>query len=138
MQLSRRLRAALLRLREAQFNPGPDARVLPQFHAANFRGRQWRRILSRAGLGHWAMKDLRDSFASHLLTRGVNPAYVSRQLGHADWSVTARHYARWTAGDQYVEPERLLPGEVPADLLARFIARQLVAAPVQEPERISA
>jgi hypothetical protein len=56
---------------------------------------------------------------SHLLTRGINPAYVSRQLGHADWSVTARHYARWTGGDRYVEPERLLPGEVPADLLAR-------------------
>jgi hypothetical protein len=46
----------------------------------------------------------------------------TRQLGHADWSVTARHYARWTGGDRYVEPERLLPGEVPADLLARFRA----------------
>ncbi|MCH8084587.1 MAG: tyrosine-type recombinase/integrase, partial [Myxococcales bacterium] len=44
--------------------------------------------LSRAGLGHWAPKDLRDTFASHLLTRGINPAYVSHQLGHADWSVT--------------------------------------------------
>jgi hypothetical protein len=65
-------------------------------------------------------KDLRDTFASHLLTRGISPAYVSRQLGHADWSVTARHYARWCGGDGYVEAERLLPGEIPADLLARF------------------
>ena len=40
--------------------------------------------------------------------------------GHTDWSVTARHYARWTAGDHYVEPEKLGPGEVPADLLSRF------------------
>jgi integrase len=122
VQLSRRLRAALLRLRREQFEPGPEARVLPRFHAGNFRGRQWRRILERARLGHWTPKDLRDTFASHLLTRGINPAYVSRQLGHADWSVTARHYARWTGGDCYVEPERLLPGEVPADLLARFRA----------------
>jgi len=122
VQMSRRLRAALLKLRAAQFEPGPEARVLREFHGGNFRGREWRRILERAGLGHWAVKDLRDTYASHLLTRGVNPAYVSRQLGHADWSVTARHYARWTGGDQYVEPERLRPGEVPADLLARFVA----------------
>lgn len=123
VQLSRRLRAALLQLRESQFNPGPDARVLAEFYGGNFRGREWRRILTRAGLGHWSPKDLRDTFASHLLTRGVNPAYVSRQLGHADWSVTARHYARWTGGDQYVEPERLRSGEVPADLLARFVTK---------------
>jgi len=45
---------------------------------------------------------------------------VSRQLGHSDVSVTARHYARWTGGDEYREPVRLLPDEVPADLLARF------------------
>ena len=120
VQLSRRLRAALLRQRETQWNPGPDAQVLPKFHGGNFRGRQWRRILARARLGHWAPKDLRDTFASHLLTRGINPAYVSRQLGHADWSVTARHYARWTGGNYYIEPELLQPGEVPADLLARF------------------
>jgi hypothetical protein len=45
-----------------------------------------------------------------------------QQLGHADWSVTARHYARWVGGNHYVEPARLAPGEVPADLLARFEA----------------
>jgi hypothetical protein len=42
-------------------------------------------------------------------------------LAHAHYgSVTARHYARWTGGDYYIEPEPLQPGEVPADLLARF------------------
>jgi len=124
VQLSRRLRAALLRLRAEQGQPDPDARVLPGHHAGNFRNRAWRRILRRAGLAGWVPKDLRDTFASHLLTRGISPAYVSRQLGHADWSVTARHYARWCGGDGYVEPERLLPGEVPADLLARFRAAE--------------
>ena len=88
--------------------------MLRGFNAGNF--------LERAGLGHWRPKDLRDTFASHLLTMGINPAYVSRQLGHSDWSVTAKHYARWTGGDYYVEPQPLLPGEVPADLLARFRA----------------
>ena len=50
----------------------------------------------------------------------MNLAYVSRQLGHADIQVTTRHYARWCGGDEYREPMRLLPGEVPADLLARL------------------
>ena len=68
----------------------------------------------------WAPKDLRDTFASQLLTAGVQLGYVSRQLGHADVAVTARHYARWTGGDDYREPVRLLPGELPADLLARL------------------
>ena len=140
VQLSRRLRAALLRQRETQWNPGPDARVLQKFHGGNFRGRQWRRILARAGLGHWAPKDLRDTFASHLLTRGINPAYVSHQLGHADWSVTARHYARWIGGGHYVEPERLPPGDVPSDLLARFTVRspdQPCGAGVAHPLKIA-
>lgn len=130
VQLSRRLRHALLELRAAQGSPGPDQRALPGHRAGNFRNRQWRRILERAGVGSgWVPKDLRDTFASHLLTLGVSLAYVSRALGHSTWAVTAAHYARWTAGDGYVEPARLLPGEVPADLLARFRVEEA------EPER---
>jgi integrase len=63
---------------------------------------------ARADLPGAKLKDLRDTFASQLLTAGVNLAYVSGQLGHADVSVTARHYARFigTGGDDfvYVEP----------------------------------
>ena len=36
--------------------------------------------------------------------------------------MTARSYARWAGGDEYREPMQLLPGEVPADLLARLSA----------------
>ena len=60
----------------------------------NFRHREWWRILKRAGIGHRAMKDLRDTFASQLLTAGVQLGYVSMAHGHADVAVTARHYAR--------------------------------------------
>jgi len=52
--------------------------------------------------------------------------WLVQQLGHADWSVTARHYARWVGGNHYVEPARLAPGEVPADLLARFEAEPIL------------
>ena len=49
--------------------------------------------------------------------------YVSRQLGHADVGVTVRHYARYVS-DEYREPPRLAPGEIPADLLARVVCTQ--------------
>jgi integrase len=58
--------------------------------------------------------------AEELLSAGVQLAYVSHQLGHADVAITARSYARWTGGDAYRAPLALGPGEVPADLLARM------------------
>ncbi len=117
--LSRRLRAALLELYVDRFEPGPETPIFEGIDPGNFRHREWRRILKRAAIGHRAMKDLRDTYASQLLTCGVNVAYVSRQLGHADLNVTTDHYARWCGGDEYREPMRLGPGELPADLLAR-------------------
>jgi integrase len=120
VKLSARLRVALLELYADRFEPGPEAPVLEGIDPANFRKREWRRILKRAAIGHRALKDLRDTYASQLLTCGVNVAYVSRQLGHADLNVTTRHYARWCGDDEYREPMRLGVGEVPADLLARI------------------
>ena len=122
VQVSKRLRRGLLDLRRHRFEPGPDARVLDGLTGASFRERDWRRIRKRAGLGSVSPKDLRDTFASQLLTRGINPAFVAKQLGHSNWAVTAQHYARWTGGDAYIEPDRLNAGEVPADLLGRFRA----------------
>jgi integrase len=63
---------------------------------------------------------LRDTFASQLLTAGVQLAYVSHQLGHADVAVTAKHYARWCGDDAYSAPITLREGEVPADVLSRL------------------
>ncbi len=119
--LSRRLRWALLELYQThEKQPGAEAFVLDGVDPSNFRKREWRRILKRAAIGHRAMKDLRDTFASQLLTAGVQLGYVSAQLGHSDVAVTARHYARWIEDDHYREPMRIESGEVPADLLARL------------------
>jgi hypothetical protein len=57
---------------------------------------------------------------SPTITAGVQLGYVSPQLGHADVSVTARHYARWAGGDAYRQPLEVSEDEVPADLLARL------------------
>jgi hypothetical protein len=84
----------------------------------------WRRIVGRADLPGVRIKDLRDTFASQLLTVGIPIQWVSRQLGHGGVSITERHYAKYlgVGGDEfvYVEPLRLEPGEVPADLLSRL------------------
>ncbi len=69
-------------------------------------------------------KDLRDTFASQLLTAGVQLGCVSAQLGHADLSTTARHYAKWCGDAEYNDPMIRREGEVPADYLARLVSPQ--------------
>ena len=64
------------------------------------------------------------TFASQLLTAGVQLGYVSQQIGHADVSVTARHHARWVGSSSYRAAMRVEPGEVSADLLARLDSPQ--------------
>jgi len=62
-------------------------------------------MLKAAGImQHVTPHGLRDTYASHLLSAGVQLAYVSAQLGHADVAITARHYARWCGGDEYRPP----------------------------------
>ena len=100
---------------------------------ANYRRRHFRKQCEAAQIGPAVKgdgtmrartpKDLRDTFASQLLTAGIQLGYVSRQLGHSDVAVTARHYARWAGGDSYRNPLEVGDGEVPADLLARLSAK---------------
>ena len=118
--LSRRLREALALLYRSRFEPGPSAVVLEGVDPSNFRRREWRRICKRADVGHRALKDLRDTFASQLLTAGVQLGYISNQLGHSTVELTARHYARWIDRGEYVEPLVLEHADIPADLLARL------------------
>jgi integrase len=92
--MSRRLRSDLAALHRAQFEPGLDERALPALDPRNFSQRAWRRVPKRAGLERRNPEDLRDTYASWLLSLGVQLGYVSQQLGHADVGVTARHYAR--------------------------------------------
>jgi integrase len=74
--LSRRLQTVLATLHHDRFAPGPEALVLEGLAPRNFRNREWRRILERAAVGHRALKDLRDTYASQLLTAGVQLGYV--------------------------------------------------------------
>ncbi len=132
VQLSRRLRGVLQSLYRRRERPAGEAYVL-QFHLRDFRDRGWARLVDAAKIGHRRPKDLRDTFASQLLSAGVQLGYVSTQLGHADFGVTVRHYAKWVGGDEYREPLALQEGEVPADLLARLAESH--QSPRPEPRR---
>ncbi len=64
-------------------------------------------------------KDLRDTFASVLISNGIPLKYISRPLGHSQTAITEKSYAKWCHGDDYEDPTSLSPGELPADLVAR-------------------
>ena len=98
--------------------------VLHGLDPTNFRKREWRRALNKAEIGRWRFKDLRDTYASQLLTSGISVGYVSFQIGHSDVSTTTAFYARWIEETTYREPVRLARDEVPADILARLSSHQ--------------
>ena len=127
----RRLRAALLEWYEAKGHPEGEEDILPRFDRSNFVKRSWKRIIEQAGLAGVTPKDLRDSYASYLLTCGVQLGYVSAQLGHSNVATTANHYARWVGDDSYKAPLSLGPGEVPADLLSHL------SDPSSDPTRLT-
>jgi integrase len=132
--MSRRLRGLLMAAWMEAGRPKGDVRVLPaSFDPANYRTRHFARVCAAAELVTpkpdekpiHCPKDLRDTFASWLLTAGVQLGYVSTQLGHADVAVTARAVRQ-------VDRRRRVPrahgarsrGEVPADLLTRVEAER--------------
>ena len=55
----------------------------------------WSTTCTRAGVRYRPPKHLRHTYASMMLSAGENVMWVAGQLGHADWSVTAKKYARW-------------------------------------------
>jgi len=132
--LSRRLYRALWTLFRERFRADPNAYdpqglVLAGIDRHNFRrqnqdyGRRespWARICRKAGIGQRQIKNLRHSYASHLLSVGVPLGYIQTQLGHLTPLTTATFYAKWIEMSEYREPMRVGEDELPADLLARI------------------
>lgn len=57
--------------------------------------RIWERALKKAGIRHRPSYQLRHTFASQCLLRGLPPGYVAKLLGHSGLEMLYRHYARW-------------------------------------------
>src|SRR5262245_23959512 len=63
------------------------------------RGRVWIPLLRRAGLRQRGFHQLRHSYASLLLGKGVAPKYVQGQLGRASLAVTLGVYSHLLPGE---------------------------------------
>ena len=59
------------------------------------RSGPWRRALRAAGVRYRYPYQMRHTYASMMLSAGENPAWIARQMGHADWGMIRRTYARW-------------------------------------------
>lgn len=77
---------------------GPDGDPVD----ANRFGHQWRRAVKTAGVPGLRYHDLRHTFASTLLSRGVSVKAVADWLGHASPTITLSTYAHLMPADEEV------------------------------------
>ena len=63
------------------------------------RERMWKRILLRAGVRYRYPYQMRHTYASMMLQAGEPVMWVAQQMGHTDWTFTARTYSRWVSID---------------------------------------
>ena len=56
----------------------------------------WSRLLRLARLRERPLYQCRHTYATLLLSEGLNPLYVAHQMGHSTVAMVVRHYARWT------------------------------------------
>ena len=59
----------------------------------------WIPALRKAGVRYRKPYQTRHTYASMMLMAGENPMWVAKQMGHTDWSLTAKRYARWIQSD---------------------------------------
>lgn len=59
------------------------------------RVRDWMATLRTARVPYRAPKQMRHTYASMMLSAGENVMWVAGQMGHKDWTVTAKRYARF-------------------------------------------
>lgn len=91
----------LVRTLRARRNPHPDDFVFcgnnPQEALSDHELKQtWPFLLAVAGISRWLpIYCLRHTYASILVSEGVNISFITAQLGHASTGVTEKYYANW-------------------------------------------
>lgn len=63
------------------------------------RKRMWTRILKKAKVRYRYPYQMRHTYASMMLMAGESPQWVATQMGHTDWTFTARTYTRFIPDD---------------------------------------
>jgi integrase len=67
----------------------------PWKHDGPYRKVAWTPTLAKAGVPYRPAYQTRHTFASMLLSAGIEPMYVAQQMGHRDWGMIRKVYGRW-------------------------------------------
>ena len=67
----------------------------------------WFRLLRRARLRERSLYQCRHTYATLLLSEGLNPLYVAHQMGHSTVAMVVRLYARWTRKPDRSDAQRV-------------------------------
>ena len=62
---------------------------------AQIRKTAWQPALKLAGVRYRYPYQARHTYASMMLTFGEEPSWIEKQMGHADWAMIRKTYARW-------------------------------------------
>lgn len=81
-----------------------DGTLLNEGH---LRDRMWYKLLTKAGLRHIRLHDLRHTFASLLIHHGESLVYVKEQLGHHSIKVTVDIYGHLMPSGNKAAVDRL-------------------------------
>jgi len=65
----------------------------------SIRQGMWEPALRKATVRYRKAYSTRHTYASMMLSAGESPLWVASQMGHTDWSLTAKRYARWIPAD---------------------------------------
>jgi integrase len=88
--------------------------------------KRWTVALEKAGVRYRRPYQTRHTYASMMLSSGENPVFVAPQMGHVDWSMLVKVYARWMPSSAGVQPgERVAQvQEANWDCLAKLLAER--------------
>lgn len=67
----------------------------PWKHDGPLRKTAWKPALEVAGVPYRKPYSTRHTYASMMLSNGVNPMLVAKQMGHKDWGMLRKVYGRW-------------------------------------------
>jgi integrase len=100
VHLNDRALAALERAKLHSFMRGEQIFLNPVTHQphgwdSTLRDGYWNPCLKRLGIRRRVPYNTRHTFATVLLMAGVNPAYIAKQLGHANAKMLFERYAQW-------------------------------------------
>ena len=123
--------AALQMLNVWRMGRGRDERVFP-VNPHNFYNRVFKPALKRAGVENFHWHDLRHTFASRLVMKGVDLRTVQELLGHKTLSMTLR-YSHLAPGHLKDAIEKLTP-QVDPNLLEVAKAQEITGFSGAKPE----